>query len=65
MIQDAKVLAAAFVSSVASTTHSFLGNVEPLLRAIVMIGQIGVAGVTVWYIITKILAIWRNKKDDE
>lgn len=64
-MNDLKVGAAAFFSTVTSTTHLFLGNIEPVLRVLVMVGQIGVAGATIWYIITKILAIWRTKKDDE
>lgn len=66
MIQDAKVGAAAFFSTVASTTHLFLGDtVEPLLRALVMVFQIGVAGATIFYIITKIINLRKGRKDDE
>lgn len=64
MIKEVKVYAAAFFGFGFPGLNVFLQNIEPLLKALVLIGQIGVAAVTVVYIYSK----WkshRNEKDDE
>lgn len=63
-IRDAKVYAAATFGFGFPGLNVFLENIEPLLKALVLLGQIGVAAVTVVYIYSK----WkshRNEKDDE
>lgn len=57
---NTKVGIAAFIGSVSPATNLFLGDAEPIFRVLALVGQIAVAGVTVWYIITKIRVL--NKK---
>jgi hypothetical protein len=62
MKHDVQVGSAAFIGSVSSSVGLFLGDLEPLLRGLVSIGQVAVAIVTVWYIITKIRVLNKKKK---
>lgn len=65
MKNDAQVGIAAFFGSVAPATNLFLGDAEPVFRVLALLGQVAVAVVTVIYIVAKIKAVRRAKKDDE
>jgi hypothetical protein len=62
---DAQVGVAALIGTATAPLSLFLENLEPLFRVLVQFGQVAVAVVTVIYIIAKIKAVRRSKKDDE
>jgi hypothetical protein len=62
MKHDVQVGSAAFIGSAASSIGLFLGDLEPVLRALVSVGQVAVAVATVWYILAKIRVLNKKKK---
>lgn len=65
MKNDAQVGIAAIVGTASAPLSLFLENCEPIFRVLVQFGQVAVAVVTVIYIIAKIKAVRKSKKDDE
>jgi hypothetical protein len=62
---DAQVGVAALIGTASAPLGFFLENVEPVFRVLVQFGQVAVAVVTVIYIVAKIKAVRKSKKDDE
>lgn len=60
MIQDAKVYSAALFGFSIPGMNWFVHTLEPVLNAMVMLGQVGVAVVTILYIYSK----WKKLRDD-
>jgi energy-converting hydrogenase Eha subunit H len=50
--------------SLASVSNWF-ANLGPFLHLLLTAGQIGVAGVTIWYIIKKARQVGKNKNDKD
>lgn len=65
MKSNIQVGVAAFLGSLPVATTLLVDKLEPLFRVLALGGQVAVALVSVVYIITKILAVWRSRKDDE
>lgn len=59
--ENFKVFAASAIGLGSPAMNVFFNNLEPALRDLLLLGQAGVAFVTVLYIIQKI----RRKKDDD
>lgn len=59
-IDDAKVSGAAFFGSFLPATNLFLGDAEVVFRVLALMGQVCVAGITCFYIWTKIRALKRK-----
>lgn len=62
-MQDIKVYAAAILGIGTPGVNGWLENIGPIFEALVHLGQVGVAVVTILYILRK----WKNlknKKDD-
>lgn len=64
-IRDTKVYAAALFGFSFPGLNVFLENIEPLLKALVLVGQFGVAAITVLYIYSKWKSHRNEEKDDE
>lgn len=60
-MQDAKVYSAAIFGFGIPGMNLFFHNLEPLLNSMVLIGQVGVAAVTILYIFSK----WKNLRKDK
>jgi len=58
MKEQLKVYSAALLGFGAPATNWFVEVAEPLLKLLLLVGQIGVAVVTILYIVQK----WRNAK---
>lgn len=52
-MQDAKVYSAAILGFTAPGLNLFVDTVEPILKSLVLLGQFGVAAVTILYIFSK------------
>ena len=57
-MQDSKVYTASVLGLGAPVVNLVLTNLEPVLKALVLLGQFGVAVVTILYIYSK----WKNRK---
>lgn len=58
MTEQLKVYSAAVVGFVTPVAGSVFTVVEPLLKLLLLVGQVGVTGVTILYIVQK----WRNAR---
>lgn len=58
MKEQLKVYSAAVVGFVTPATGAFFNFVEPLLKLLLLLGQVGVTCVTILYIVQK----WRNAR---
>lgn len=59
-MQDGKVYSAAFFGFSIPGMNLFINNLEPVLKALVLLGQTGVAAVTILYIYSK----WKKSQRD-
>ena len=64
-MNDVKVYGAALFGFSVPGMILFFENVEPLLKALVLLGQAGVAAATVLYILAKIKHLRNSDKNDE
>ena len=60
-MKDVKVYSAAILGFGAPGINWFLQNAEPILKDLVLLGQFGVAAVTILYVLRK----WKQLKDDK
>lgn len=59
MKEQLKVYSAALLGFSSPALNFVINAVEPLLRVLLLVGQVGVTGVTILYIVQK----WRNARD--
>lgn len=64
-MQDIKVYAAAILGIGTPGVSGFFQSMGPWLEALVRLGQVGVAVVTILYILRKWKNLRKSKKDDE
>lgn len=60
-MKDLRVYSAAILGFGAPGLNFFFQNLEPVLKDLVLLGQFGVAAVTILYVLRK----WKQMKDDK
>lgn len=64
-MQDAKVYTAAILGIGTPGFNGFLQSVGPWIEALIHLGQVGVAVVTILYILRKWKNLKKDKKEDD
>lgn len=59
MREQLRVYSAAVVGLITPTLHGIFNFAEPILKLILLLGQVGVTAVTILYIVQK----WRNARN--